>query len=144
MVDKNVDELVKGNEENKEIINVEEFFDKFSDHPFSTPLQQIISASIRDGKGEIDHTGKLLEELLNKMYKDNKVVKEIIDAKPRGLQKLPKALTKNDIVLLMGDLKIESKRFYVKNRMYVLENEPLQLFLLQQYHDPSIHSHSGY
>ena len=87
---------------------------------------------------------KLLEDLFEKAYEDNKVVKEIIDTKARGLRKLPKALTKKGIVLSIGDLKIESERFYVKNRMYVPENKPLQLFLLQQHYDPSIHSHPGY
>ena len=44
----------------------------------------------------------------------------------------------------MGDLKIKSKQFYVKNKMYVLENKSLQLVLLQQHHNPPIHSHPGY
>ena len=55
-IDKGVDEIVDGNEKNKKIINIKEFSDKFSDNPFSTPLQQIIPVSIGDGKGEIDKT----------------------------------------------------------------------------------------
>ena len=151
VVDKGVDKTVKENEENKEnkeIINVKTFSNKFSDHSFSTPLQQIISAPIGDGESEIDDTGKLLEklleELLEKAYKDNEMIKEIMDAKACGLWKLPTALTKKDIRLSMGDLKIESKQLYVKNKMYVPENKPLQLFLLQQHHDPPIHDHTGY
>ena len=93
-VDKDVDKTVEGNEENKEIIDVKEFSDKFSDHFFSTSLQQIISAPIGDGEDENDKTKKLLEDLFKKAYKDNKVVKKIIDAKACNLQKLPTALTK--------------------------------------------------
>ena len=44
----------------------------------------------------------------------------------------------------MEDLKIKNKQFYVKNRMYISENKPLQLFLLQQYHDSPIYGHPGY
>ena len=86
-VDKGANETVKGNEKNKRIINVKEFSNKFSktNNFFSTSLQQIIPKSSRDGKGEIDETGKLLKKLFKKVYKDNKVVKEIMDAKARGL-----------------------------------------------------------
>ena len=126
-IDKDVNETVDGNEENKEIINIEEFSDEFSetDNLFSTLLQQIISISIGDKEGEIDKTGKSLEELFDKVYKDNKVVKEIINVKARGFRKLLTALTKKGIVLSMRDLKIKSEQLYVKNRMYVPENKLL-------------------
>ena len=144
-MDKSVDETVKANEKNKKIIDVEEFSNKFSDNSFSTSLQQIILKPSRDGEDEIDKMRKSLKELFKKAYKDDEMVKEIMDAKARSLQKLPKALIKKDIVLSMGDLKIKSKRLYVKNRMYVPENEPLQLFLLlQQHHNPPIHGHPRY
>ena len=133
--DKGVNEIVdenKKNEENEEIINVKEFSNEFSgtDNSFSTFSQQIISVPIGDREDKIDKMGKLLEELFEKAYKDNEVVKEIIDAKACGLRKLPTALTKKGIVLSMGDLKIKSEQLYVKNRMYVPENEALQLHLL--------------
>ena len=144
-VNEGVDESVKRNEENEEIIDVKKFSNKFSNHPFSTPLQQIISAPIEDREGEINETKrKSLEKFFEKACKDNEVVKEIIDAKARGLRKLPTTLIKKDIRLSMSDLKIKSERLYIKNRMYVSENKPLQLFLLQQHHNPPIHGHSGY
>ena len=126
-INEDVNKTVNGNEENKEIIDVKEFSNKFSEtnNPFSTPSQQVISVPIGDREGEIDEMGKLLEKLFNKAYKDNKMVKENINAKIRGLQKLPTALTKKGIVLSMRDLKIKSKWFYMKNRMYVPENKPL-------------------
>ena len=110
--DKDIDEIVDGNKKNKEIIDVEEFSDKFSktDNLFSTFLQQIIPKSSRNREGETDKTkGKLLEELFKKAYKDDEVVKEIINAKTRGLRKLPKILSKKGIVLSMRDLKIKSE-----------------------------------
>ena len=67
-----VNEIVDGNEKNKEIINIKEFSDKFSDNSFSTTLQQIIPVFIGDGEGEIDETkGKLLEKFFEKAYKDD-------------------------------------------------------------------------
>ena len=141
-----VDKTIDANEENKEIINVKNFFDKFSNPSFFTLLQQIIFEPIKDRKSETDETeGKSLEKLFNKAYKNDKIMKEIIHAKAHGLRKLPTALTKKSIVLSMRDLKIgKNRRLYVKNRIYVSENKLLQLFLLQQYHNPPIHSHSGY
>ena len=145
-IDEDVNEIVNENKENEKIINVKEFSNKFSeiDNFFSTLLQQNISVPIRDKKDEIDETGKSLEELFDKAYKDNKVVKKIINTKAHGLQKLLTALTKKSIVLLMRDLKTESEQFYMKNGMYIPENKPLQLFLLQQHHDSFIHGHSEY
>ena len=85
--DKGVDEIVDKNKENKKIINVKEFSDKFSgtNNFFSTPSQQIISEPIGDKENEIDETGKLLEELFEKAYKNNEIVKKIINAKARDL-----------------------------------------------------------
>ena len=86
----------------------------------------------------------MLEKLFKKAYKNNEVVKEIIDTKTHSLWKLLTALTKKSIVLSMRDLKIKSKQLYVKNRIYVLEYKLLQQFLLQQHHDLPIHGHPGY
>ena len=129
-IDKSVNETV---DENEEIINIKKFSDKFSgtNNPFSTLSQQIIFVPIRDKEDEIDKTEKSLEELFKKAYEDNDVIKKIMDTKARDFRKLLTALTKKDIILSMGDLKIESKWLYMKNRMYILENKPLQLFLLQ-------------
>ena len=144
-IEEGVNETVNANEKNKEIINVEEFSNKFSDHSFSTLLQQIIHKPIGDGEGKTDNTkGKLLEKLFDKTYKDNNIVKDLMDTKTRDLRKLPTMLIKKSIVLSMEDLKIGNERLYVKNRMYVLENKALQLYLLQQHHDPPIHGHPGY
>ena len=80
-----------------------------------------------------------MEELFKKAYKDNEIVKKIIDAKACGLWKLPTALTKKGIILSMKDLKIKSEQLYVKNRMYVPENE-----VLQQHCNLPIHGHPVY
>ena len=45
----------------------------------------------------------------------------------------------------MKDFKISKNRhFYVKNKIYISENKPLQLFLLQQHHNSFIQYHLGY
>ena len=131
-IDNMVDKTVDANEENKEIINVKKCSNKLSgiNNFFSILLQQIILKSSGNREGEIDEMGKLLEELFDKAYKNDKVVKKIIDAKAHGLQKLPTALIKKDIVLSIRDLKIKSEQLYVKNRIYISKNKPLQLFLL--------------
>ena len=143
-IDDAIDKTVDRNK-NKKIIDVKEFSNKFSDNPFSTSSQQIIPITIGDREGEIDETErKLLKELFEKTYEDNNIVKTLMDAKARALQKLPTALTKKGIRLSIGNLKIESEQLYMKNKMYVPENKPLQLFLLQQHHNPLIHGHPGY
>ena len=90
----------------------------------------------------------LLEDLLQNAYQNDAVVNSIIAAKEQGLRKLPVELTKQGIKLAMGDLTIEgsgnARRLYVKGKMYVPNNENLQLFLLKQHHDPPAHGHPGY
>ena len=91
-IDKGINETVdanKENKENKEITNVKEFSEESSNNSFSTHLQQIILKSSRDEEDEIDKTRKLLKKLFEKAYKDNEIVKEIIDAKAHDLWKLP-------------------------------------------------------
>ena len=63
--DYQLDENVDRNEENKKIIDVKKFSNNFSDNIFSIPPQQIIPKLIKDEKGKIDKTGKLLEELFD-------------------------------------------------------------------------------
>ena len=79
---------------------------------------------------------KSLENLLNEAYQDN-IVNNIIDAKRQSLRKLPADFIKQGIKLAIGDLTLNdsgcggSIRLYVKSKMYIPDNENLQLFLLQ-------------
>lgn len=136
-IDNKVDKIVDGNED---IINVEKHLDKFSGNEDNSTLIPNIS---KDNEPNATKA-KSLEKLFEKAYKDNEVVKNLINAKERGLQKLPMALIKKGIVLSIGDLKIKNERLYVKNRMYIPENEALQLYLLQQHYNLPIYSHPGY
>ena len=50
-------------------------------------------------------------------------------------------------MLSMGDLimsKNKPKRLYEKEKMYVPKSEKLQLFLLQQHHNPASQNHPDY
>ena len=37
----------------------------------------------------------------------------------------------------MKDLKVKNDRLYIRNKIYILNNEKLQLYLLQKYYNPS-------
>ena len=83
---KNINKIADVIKKNKEIINIKEFSNEFSDHFFSTPSQQSILVPIRDGESKINKTkGKSLKELFDKAYKNNEMVKEIINMKACGL-----------------------------------------------------------
>lgn len=66
-------------------------------------------------------------------------MKNLIVIKEQGLQKLLAELAKQDIKLAMRNLTInknnDSKKLYVKNKMYIPNDKNLQLFLLQQYYN---------
>ena len=79
-----------------------------------------------------------MNDLLQNVYQKDEVLNSFIAAKQRGQQKLPVELTKQDIKLSMRDLTVSKNKpkvLYVKEKMYMPENQELQLFLLQQYYD---------
>ena len=64
---------------------------------------------------------KLLKNLLQKTYKNNKVVNNIIAAKEQGLWNLSMELTKRDIKLAIGNLMVESSDNGVINLILAIE-----------------------
>lgn len=88
---------------------------------------------------------QLLENLLQNAYQHNKIVKNLIAAKKQDLQKIPTELARQGIKLAMKDLTIKkissNKKLYIRNKMYVPNDQILQLFLLQQHHNSPVHSH---
>ena len=133
-------------EKNENIVDVRDYINQ-NLHQHSE-LQQISEQGSSSTKMAGSRIENLLEDLLDKAYQDDKAVNSIITAKQEGLWKLPASLTNQGIKLAMGDLTLQSSgrntRLYMKNRMYVPDNEELRLFLLQQHHDPPIQGHSGY
>ena len=90
----------------------------------------------------------LLKNLLQNAYQHDKIVKSLIAAKNQGFQKIPANLAKQGIKLAIGNLMVErsgiSKRLYLRRKMYAPNDKNLQLFLLQQHHDPPTQSHPGF
>ena len=128
------------------IVNVEDYV---KDHKrlqlfsknFNAPEQGFSNAKINSN---IQHS---LNELLQSTYQKNKVVNSLIAAKQHDQQKLPIKLTKRGIKLSMENLTISEnkpKRLYMKGKIYVPKSKKLQLFLLQQYHNPASQSYLGY
>ena len=152
-----VDDEVDENENDKPIINVEDFegseLISHPQHNQSTSEQHSSSAEagskIQNSNLETEsEIQRLLEDLLIVAYENDEVVKGLIAAREQGLRKIPPELAKQGIKLAMGDLTVEgsgtSKRLYLRSRMYVPNNENLQLFLLQQHHNPPTHGHPGF
>ena len=131
--------------ENEMIVDVEDYLDPdLSQHiEFKQNLEQ---SSLKTKTGL--KIKNLLEDLLDKAYQSDEVVKSIIKAKQKDLQKLLADLTKQSIKLAIGDLTLRgsgrSTRLYVKSKIYVPNDQNLKLFLLQQHHKPAMQSHPGY
>ena len=112
-------------------------------------MQQNLKLSFSSTKTE-SKIKNLLDNLLDKAYQNDEILNSIITAKQEGLQKLPAKLIKQGIKLAIRDLTLrnsgcgESVRLYVKDRMYMPNDNSLKLFLLQQHHNPPTQSHPGY
>ena len=128
-------------EKNENIADVRDYMDLELDQHSNLQhnLEQSSSSTENRSKFEIEN---LLSKLLSKAYQDDKTMNSIIDAKQRGLQKLPADLTKQSIKFAMGDLTLKgsgsSTKLYVKSRMYAPNDKNLRLFLLQQHHNPPV------
>ena len=142
-----VDEVDKVDEvENKDIVDVRDYINQnLHQHSELDQISEQSSSSTETAGSRIKNS---LEDLLNKSYRNDEIANSIIAAKRAGLRKLPAEITKQDIKLAMGDLTLKgsgkSTRLYVKDKMYVPNDENLKLFLLQQHHDPAIQGHPGY
>ena len=77
-----------------------------------------------------------LKELFANAYKNNELVQAIIDAKIRGMRKLPCKILKQ-IKLSMGDLEVKNSRLYIQDKIYVSNDNNLQLYLLWQQYNSS-------
>ena len=74
-----------------------------------------------------------LEKLFENVYKNNKLVQAIIDAKVKEMRKLPCKILKQ-VKLFMRNLEIKNNRLYVQGKIYVPDDKNLWLYLLwQQY-----------
>ena len=83
------------------------------------------------------------EELFANTYKNDKLIQAIIDAKIRGMRKLPRKILKQ-VKLSMGDLEVKNSRLYMQGKIYIPDNKNVQLYLLRQQHNPSEQGHPGY
>ena len=73
---------------------------------------------------------KRFEELFANVYKNNKLVQAIIDAKIRNMRKLPCKILKQ-VKLSIENLEVKNSRLYVQGNIYIPDNKNLQLYLLQ-------------
>ena len=133
--------------ENKNIVDVRDYTGlDLRQHILEKQNSELSSSSTKMAGSRIEN---LLEDLLDKAYQNNKVLNSIIAAKQAGFWKLPANLTtKQGIKLAMENLTLggsgRNTRLYVKSRMYVPNNNNLQLFLLQQRYNQPTQGHSGY
>ena len=133
-------------EKDKNIVDVRNYINQ-NLHQHSE-LEQILEQSSSSTKMAGSKIKNSLEDLLDKSYQKDEIVNSIIAAKQSGLWKLPADLAKQGIKLAMGDLTFagsgRSTRLYVRGKMYVPNEEKLQLFLLQQHHNPPTQGHPEY
>ena len=134
-------------EKNKNIVDVRDYINQ-NLHQY-LELEQILEQGSSSTKMAGSKIKNSLEDLLDRAYQNNEI-KNIIAVKQEGLWRLLADFTKRGIKLAMEDLTLEdngrggSTKLYVKDKMYVPDDEKLRLFLLQQHHDPLIQGHLRY
>ena len=67
----------------------------------------------------------------------------IIMTKVDSLRKLPSEILKK-IKLSMGDFRVDKDKLYVKDRLYIPDNNELKICVLRQHHDPPEQVHLGH
>ena len=81
------------------------------------------SANVKPRNYE-ENTEDSLEELFANAYKNDKLVQAIIDAKIRGIRKLPRKILKQ-VKLSIRNLEVKNSRLYVRGKIYVPDNKNL-------------------
>lgn len=86
------------------------------------------------------------EDLIDRIrqaYPDDEVLQRIMEAKRTGLRRIPVDLTREGVRLELGDCEISDELFWVKDRLYVPDDEPLQAALIKHIHESPPGGHAG-
>lgn len=82
-------------------------------------------------------------ERITAAYSDDVTLQRIMESKRRGDRRIPADITKIGVRLELGDCELRDDLFYVKNRVYVSQNEELQAIILQYIHESPPGGHAG-
>jgi transposase InsO family protein len=84
-----------------------------------------------------------LEQLLQEAYDADELVQDLIAAKNQGLRRLPQHIMNRGIKLSMGDLAVRENRLWINNRLFIPDNKPLRLRLMEIHHQSRFSGHPG-
>ena len=72
---------------------------------------------------------------MKKVYRENDILQRIIVAKIFNQRKIPYDLIKNEIRIKLEDCEIYNDIFYIKKRIYVLDNAKLKTRIIKNIHE---------
>jgi len=84
-----------------------------------------------------------LEQLIADAYEQDQLAQDLIAAKNRGVRRLPPNILAREKIAL-GDLSVRDGRLWFNNsRLYVPENSPLRLRIMDMHHKDRLAGHPG-
>jgi len=84
-----------------------------------------------------------LDSLLTEAYNNDSTTSQLIAAKRQGLRRLPRKIIDQGIKLAMGDLEEKDGRLWVRGRLYIPDDKPTILKIMELYHSTPIAGHPG-
>ena len=78
---------------------------------------------------------------IKNVYFNDVIFQKIINSKRNSDKRISINITKNKIKLKLRNCDIRKKLLYIKNRIYILVNEKLQVTILQLIHENSLKKH---
>ena len=135
------------NVENKDIVNTEDYLDNLTKSSHNNLSKNVdYDNNIKNVNLISSNTGTQDSEFLNIIdtscskkqiaciYERDELVQAIIKAKIDSLQKLLGKILKK-MKLSMGNLKVDREKLYIKDRLYITNNNKLKVYMLWQHHD---------
>jgi hypothetical protein len=106
-----------------------------------------LGSSIEEPESEtIDNTESQLpdlDSLITEAYNNDRIANQLIAAKRQGLRRLLRNITDQEIELAMGDLEEKGDRLWVRGRLYIPDDKPTILKIMELYHSNPITGRPG-
>ena len=117
------------------------------------PIEETSAGDTQEEQGEPDtRHGPLapsvdaqadVMQLIRAAYFNDDILQGLMDAKRQGRRRTPVAATRAGVKLELGSCEIKDDLFWVKDRVYVSQNEDVHDALIKSFHDSRVGGHAG-
>jgi hypothetical protein len=99
-------------------------------HTFGSSIEEPESETTDNTESQLPD----LDSLITEAYNNDRIANQLIAAKRQGLRLLPQNIINQRIKLTTGDLEEKGDRLWVRDRLYIPDDRPTILKIMELYH----------